>query len=235
MTQHTIASREEWLAARRELLHGEKELTRLRDELGARRRALPWVRVDKTYRFDTAHGKETLDALFGGRGQLVVYHFMFAPEWETCCKSCAFWADSFDGVVEHLAQRDVSFVAISRAPLARLEALSRRLGWSFAWASATDSDFNYDFEVSFRPDAASRGDATYNYRPLSMAMTDLPGISVFATDASGAVFHTYSTFARGLDLMNTAYNYLDLVPKGRDEDQLPGTMAWVKLRDLYER
>jgi predicted dithiol-disulfide oxidoreductase (DUF899 family) len=233
MTAHSITSRNEWLAARKELLQAEKHFTRLRDELSARRRALPWVRIDKTYTFDTSRGKETLSQLFGDRNQLVVYHFMFGPDWEVGCKSCAFWADSFDGIVAHLRQRDVSFAAISRASLGKLQAFARRLGWSFEWASALESDFNFDFGVSFGADAVGRAD--YNYRPLQNAMSELPGISVFAKDEHGALFHTYSTYGRGLDLLNTAYNYLDLVPKGRDEDELPGTMTWVKLRDLYER
>jgi len=244
MTTHAVVSNEEWVEARKRFLAKEKEFTRLRDELSAERRALPWMRVDKDYTFDGPDGRETLAQLFGDRSQLVVYHFMFAPEWDVGCKSCSFWADSFNGITAHLRQRDVAFAAISRAPLAKLQAFAQRLGWSFKWVSSGDSDFNYDFEVSFRPDALARGDAGYNFARLSslrsggsllkIAPSDMPGISVFAKDGS-AVFRTYSTYGRGIDMMNTAYQYLDLVPKGRDEAGLPHTMAWVKLRDLYDR
>jgi predicted dithiol-disulfide oxidoreductase (DUF899 family) len=232
MTEHAVCSKNEWLEARKELLRAEKDFTRLRDELSARRRALPWLRIEKTYSFDTTRGKETLSQLFRGKTQLVVYHFMFGPDWEAGCKSCSFWADNFNGIVAHLGQRDVGFAAISRAPLAKLQGFARRLGWSFEWASSLESDFNFDFHVSFEPDDVGRAD--YNYRPLRNPLSELPGISVFTRDARGALFHTYSTYGRGLDLMNTAYNYLDLVPKGRDEADLPARMAWVKLRDLYE-
>jgi predicted dithiol-disulfide oxidoreductase (DUF899 family) len=245
MTTHEVVSKGEWVEARKRLLAKEKEFTRLRDQLSAERRALPWTRIDKDYTFDGPNGRETLAQLFGDRSQLAVYHFMFAPEWEVGCKSCSFWADNFNGITAHLRARDVAFAAISRAPLAKLQAFARRLGWTFKWVSSDESDFNYDFEVSFRPDALARGDATYNFARLSslrsggsvlnIAPSDMPGISVFAKDESGAVFRTYSTFGRGLDMMNTAYHYLDLVPKGRDEAGLPHTMAWVKLRDLYDR
>ena len=160
---------------------------------------------------------------------------MFAPEWDVGCKSCSFWADNFNGITSHLRQRDVAFAAISRAPLAKLQAFAQRLGWTFKWVSSQGTDFNYDFEVSFQPEALARGEAIYNFAKLQQAGSDMPGISVFAKDESGAVFRTYSTFGRGIDMMNTAYQYLDLVPKGRDEAGLPFTMAWVKLRDLYER
>jgi predicted dithiol-disulfide oxidoreductase (DUF899 family) len=235
MQTPTIVSSSEWVAARKQLLQKEKEFTRLRDQLSAERRALPWTRIDKDYVFDGPGGRETLAQLFGDRSQLVVYHFMFAPEWEVGCKSCSFWADNFNGITAHLRERDVAFVAISRAPLAKLQAFARRLGWTFKWVSSNGTDFNYDFEVSFQPDAAARGDATYNFARLQHAGTDMPGISVFARDESGAVYRTYSTYGRGLDMMNTAYHYLDLVPKGRDEAGLPFTMSWVKLRDLYDQ
>jgi predicted dithiol-disulfide oxidoreductase (DUF899 family) len=245
MTTHEVVSKGEWVEARKRLLAKEKEFTRLRDQLSAERRALPWTRIDKDYTFDGPNGRETLAQLFGDRSQLAVYHFMFAPEWEVGCKSCSFWADNFNGITAHLRARDVAFAAISRAPLAKLQAFARRLGWTFKWVSSDESDFNYDFEVSFRPDALARGDATYNFARLSslrsggsvlnIAPSDMPGISVFAKDESGAVFRTYSTFGRGIDMMNTAYQYLDLVPKGRDEAGLSHTMAWVKLRDLYDR
>jgi predicted dithiol-disulfide oxidoreductase (DUF899 family) len=233
MERHAIVSRNEWLEARKQLLARERELTHVRDQLSAQRRALPWVRIDKEYVFDGPRGPEALAQLFEGRSQLVVYHFMFAPEWETGCKSCSFWADNFNGITAHLQERDVAFAAISRAPLPKLQAFARRLGWSFKWVSSSGNDFNYDFNVSFKPETLARGQGVYNYEPLKYESSDMPGVSVFAKDASGAVFHTYSAFSRGIDLLNTAYNYLDLVPKGRDEDHLPHKMAWVKLRDLY--
>jgi predicted dithiol-disulfide oxidoreductase (DUF899 family) len=233
MERHAIVSRNEWLEARKQLLARERELTHVRDQLSAQRRALPWVRIDKEYVFDGPRGPEALAQLFEGRSQLVVYHFMFAPEWETGCKSCSFWADNFNGITAHLQERDVAFAAISRAPLPKLQAFARRLGWSFKWVSSSGNDFNYDFNVSFKPETLARGQGVYNYETLKYESSDMPGVSVFAKDASGAVFHTYSAFSRGIDLLNTAYNYLDLVPKGRDEDHLPHKMAWVKLRDLY--
>ena len=245
MTTHEVVSKDEWLKARKRLLAKEKEFTRMRDQLSAERRALPWLRIDKDYSFDGPNGRETLVQLFGDRSQLVVYHFMFAPEWDVGCKSCSFWADNFNGITAHLRARDVAFAAISRAPFAKLKGFAKRLGWTFKWVSSDESDFNYDFEVSFRPDALARGEATYNFAKLSsfrsrgvvlnMTPSDMPGISVFAKDESGAVFRTYSTYGRGLDMMNTAYHYLDLVPKGRDEAGQAHTMAWVKLRDLYDR
>jgi predicted dithiol-disulfide oxidoreductase (DUF899 family) len=235
MTTHEVVSKSEWVEARKRFLAKEKEFTRMRDQLSVERRALPWTRVDKEYTFDGRNGPETLVQLFGDRSQLVVYHFMFAPEWEVGCKSCSFWADNFNGITAHLRQRDVAFAAISRAPLAKLQVFAKRLGWTFKWVSSQGSNFNYDFEVSFKPEALARGDAMYNFGKLQHASSDMPGISVLAKDDSGAVFRAYSTFGRGIDMMNTAYQYLDLVPKGRDEAGLPHTMAWVKLRDLYDR
>jgi len=227
-------SRDEWLAARKQLLAKEKEFTRRRDALSAERRALPWLRVEKPYLFDTAQGRKTLADLFDGRSQLAMYHFMFAPEWEEGCKSCSFWAESFDRIPIHLAHRDVTFLAVSRAPLEKLQAYARRLGWSFPWVSSAPSDFNYDLNVSFRPEDLKSGKAVYNYQPLQHGESDLPGISVFAKDETGAVFLTYSTFARGIDAMNAAYQYLDLVPKGRDEEA-GGAMSWLRRRDQYDR
>jgi predicted dithiol-disulfide oxidoreductase (DUF899 family) len=235
MEKHKVVSKDEWITARKQLLAKEKEFTRLRDQLSEQRRALPWERVEKNYVFEGPKGKETLAQLFEGRNQLVVYHFMFAPEAENPCKSCSFWADNFNGIIAHLNQRDVTFVAISRAPLPKLQAFAKRLGWSFKWLSSGASDFNYDYAVSFRRDDVAKGGASYNYTPTETTMADLPGISVFFRDADGQVFHTYSCYSRGLDMMNTAYHYLDLVPKGRDEAGLPHPMAWVKFRDLYGR
>ena len=234
MTTHTVVSKDEWVEARKRLLVREKEFTRMRDQLSAERRALPWLRIDKDYTFDGPNGRETLAQLFGDRSQLVVYHFMFAPEWEVGCKSCSFWADNFNGITDHLRQRDVAFAAISRAPLSKLQGFAKRLGWSFKWLSSQGNDFNYDFAVSFKPEALAAGEVTYNFTQATHQSTDLPGISVFAKDESGTIFRTYSTYGRGLDMMNTAYHYLDLVPKGRDEAGLPFTMEWVKLHDLYE-
>jgi predicted dithiol-disulfide oxidoreductase (DUF899 family) len=183
--------------------------------------------------FDGPEGKQTLGQLFNDHSQLIVYHFMFGPDWEAGCKSCSLWADNFNGIVPHLNQRDVAFVAISRAPLPKLQAFAARLGWSFKWLSSSGSDFNYDYNVSFTPEGIAGGNAIYNYAINKMNMSDLAGISVFFKDADGNVFHTYSCYARGLDMLNTAYHYLDLVPKGRDEAGLPYTMAWVRLRDQY--
>jgi predicted dithiol-disulfide oxidoreductase (DUF899 family) len=235
MEKHKVVAKDAWIAARQQLLAKEKEFTRLRDQLSEQRRALPWERVEKDYVFEGPKGKESLAQLFDGRSQLVVYHFMFAPEAEVPCKSCSFWADNFNGIIAHLNQRDVTFVAISRAPLPKLQAFAKRLGWSFKWLSSGGNDFNYDYNVSFRAGDAGKGGASYNYRPTETTMSDLPGISVFSRDAEGQVFHTYSCYARGLDMMNTAYHYLDLVPKGRDEAGLPHTMSWVKFHDLYGR
>lgn len=228
-----VVSRQEWLEARKRLLASEKEFTRQRDRLSAARRALPWVRVDKEYVFERAHGKATLGDLFDGKSQLVVYHFMFAPDWEAGCKSCSFWADNFDRSVVHLAQRDVTLVAISRAPLAKLQSFAQRLGWSFEWVSSLGSDFNYDYGVSFSPEDLTQGEIAYNYGRHKAFTTDMPGVSVFAKDAAGAVFHTYSCYSRGIDMLNATYQYLDLVPKGRDESSLPYPMTWLRLRDAY--
>jgi predicted dithiol-disulfide oxidoreductase (DUF899 family) len=233
MENHKIVSRAEWIEARKRLLAGEKELTRLRDELSRERRALPWVRVDKEYVFEGPDGKQTLPELFAGRSQLVVYHFMFDPGWTEGCKSCSFWADNYNGIIAHLKERDVSFVAISRAPWDRLEAFKQRMGWSFKWVSSHANDFNYDYHVSFTPEQQAKGEAYYNYAIRNNTLSERPGMSVFYRDDRGAVFHTYSCYARGLDMMNTAYHHLDLVPKGRDEAELPWPMAWVRYRDEY--
>jgi len=229
--RHQVVSKDEWITARKRLLSKEKEFTRLRDELSRERRELPWERVDKQYVFETAAGSRALPDLFEGRHQLVVYHFMFAPEWENGCKSCSFWADNFNGIVAHLKQRDVSFVAVSRAPWKKLHAFAQRMGWSFNWVSSGGNDFNFDYQVSFT-EQQIRGEVDYNYDKRKFPSTDAPGVSVFLRDGD-TVFHTYSSFGRGIDMLNTAYHYLDLVPKGRDEEDLPSTMAWVKLHDQY--
>jgi predicted dithiol-disulfide oxidoreductase (DUF899 family) len=233
--KHAIVSREEWLIARKQLLAREKEFTRTRDALAEQRHGLPWVRIDKSYTFEGARGKVSLGDLFEGRSQLVVYHFMFAPDWEAGCKSCSFWADNFNGITAHLEQRDVTFSAISRAPYAKLRAFAERLGWSFPWVSSFGSDFNFDYDVSFAPEQVANGTATYNYAKADGNPVERPGVSVFCKDAGGALFHAYSCYGRGIDTLNTAYNYLDLVPKGRDEAGLPYPMAWVRYRDEYGR
>ena len=235
MTEHTIVSHEAWIEARKQFLIKEKEFTRLRDELSRERRALPWERIEKEYRFETPGGTQSLVELFAGRSQLMVYHFMLGPDWEEGCKSCSFWADNYNNIPIHLNHRDVTFVAVSRAPLAKIEAYKKRMGWSFPWFSSYGSDFNFDYRVSFTPEEIAAGKAMHNYEVRQNTMSELPGMSVFFRDEFGRVFHTYSTYARGLDMLNGAYHHLDLVPKGRDEDNLPGTMAWLRRHDQYDR
>lgn len=234
MQDHAVVSREDWLKARLELLDHEKEFTRARDALSAERRALPWVKIDKDYVFDVPDGQESLADLFDGRSQLLIYHFMYGPDWDEGCPSCSYWADGFNGFTIHLADRDVTMIAVSRAPLEKLEAYKKRLGWRFKWVSSFESDFNQDFEVSFSPEQLESGDMRYNYAARSFPSEEAPGISVFFKNDAGEVFHTYSCYARGLDMMNAAYHHLDLVPKGRDEDGLPYSMAWVRRNDSYE-
>ena len=228
-----VVSEAEWLAARKELLRKEKELTRRRDELGKQRRELPWVRVEKEYTFDGPSGNEKLSDLFAGRSQLVVYHFMFGPEWQEGCPSCSFNMDHTDGALIHLAQRDVTFVAISRAPWSKIEAFKKRMGWRFTWVSSHGSDFNYDYHVSFRKEEMAKGKVYYNFDMQEFPSEEAPGISVFYKDKNGDVFHTYSSYARGTEGSVGTYSYLDLVPKGRDEDALAFTMAWVRHHDRY--
>jgi predicted dithiol-disulfide oxidoreductase (DUF899 family) len=227
-----VVSREEWLRARIELLAEEKRFTRDRDALSAKRRALPRVRVEQEYVFAAPGGPESLSDLFSGRSQLVVYHFMFRPEWDEGCPHCSFWADSFDPNVVHLAARDVTMIAVSRAPLEKLEAYRRRMGWSFHWVSSEGNSFNQDFGVTIPPEHVADGSARYNFAPYDQTIYEREGMSVFARDESGEIFHTYSAYARGIDLLNTAYNYLDLVPKGRDEEGRP-PQFWVRRHDEY--
>jgi predicted dithiol-disulfide oxidoreductase (DUF899 family) len=233
MIDHRVVSHEEWLEARKDLLAEEKAFTHARDALSARRRALPWVKIEKPYRFDGPQGPLSLGALFAGKRQLVVQHFMFAPDWEKPCKSCSFWADGFNGIAPHLAARDTAFVAVSRAPVDKLEAVKRRMGWTFPWVSSGEGDFNYDYAVSFRDEDLTAGTATYNYASKQGSMKDLPGVSAFVRGEDGALYHTYSCFARGLDILNTAYNLLDVTALGRHEEGLPFPMSWVKLHDEY--
>jgi predicted dithiol-disulfide oxidoreductase (DUF899 family) len=223
----------EWLVARKDLLTREKELTRLRDEVSRHRRELPWVKVEKEYVFDGPNGKETLSDLFENRSQLIVYHFMFAPGWEEGCKSCSYLADHFDGANWHLPHRDVTFVVISRAPLSELEAYKKRMGWKFKWLSSYGNDFNFDYHVSATEEEKTKGKIFYNYRTDELIGDEMPGLSVFYKDENGDVSHTYSTYGRGLDILVGAYNFLDLVPNGRDEDLLDFTMDWVRRHDQY--
>jgi predicted dithiol-disulfide oxidoreductase (DUF899 family) len=231
---HRVVSRDEWVAERKTLLAHEKELTQLRDEIARKRRALPWVRVDKTYVFDAPDGRRTLAELFDGRRQLLVQHFMFAPGWEQGCKSCSFMADHSDGMNVHLAHRDVTLVAISRAPLADIERFRRRMGWQFKWVSSHGNDFNYDLGVSFTPEDVAKGKLYYNYDDWPFTYEEWPGISVFYEDDAGNVFHTYSTYGRGVEVMMGTYSMLDLTPKGRDERHVDHKMEWVRHHDRYE-
>jgi predicted dithiol-disulfide oxidoreductase (DUF899 family) len=233
--RHRIVPHRQWIDARKQLLREERAFTRLRDRLSARRRALPWERVDKEYVFDGSDGKETLPELFDGRRQLVVYHFMFPPEWEAGCPSCSFWADNFDDNIVHLAHRDVTMVAISRAPYPKLAAYEKRMGWRFKWLSSFANDFNFDYQASFRPEELAKGRAFYNFKVQDPGGSDREGVSVFYKEPKGAVFHTYSAYARGIDMLNTAYHYLDLVPKGRDEAGHDFTQFWVRRHDEYDR
>lgn len=229
----TVVSREQWLAARLDLLAREKAHTREREALAAARRDLPWVRIDTDYRFHDGEGEHTLADLFAGRSQLVVYHFMFGPDAKVGCPICSFWVDNLDGLDVHLAARDVTLVLVSRAPWERLHAYRERMGWTLPWYSSQASTFNLDFQVSFTREQLRSGEATYNYAPGGSRGTEAPGLSVFARDEAGDGFHTYSTYSRGLDVLNSAYHLLDRVPRGRDEDELPFSMAWVRRRDQY--
>jgi predicted dithiol-disulfide oxidoreductase (DUF899 family) len=230
---HRVVSRDRWVAERKTLLAREKELMRLRDQIATERRALPWVRIEKSYIFDTLEGRRTLAELFEGRRQLIVQHFMFGPGWEQGCPSCSFMADHIDGMTVHLAHRDVTFVAISRAPLADIERFRKRMGWQFKWVSSNGTDFNHDFHVSFTPEERAKGQAYYNYGMQPFESEELPGISVFYKDDAGDIFHTYSTYRRGVEVMMGTYNMLDLTPKGRDERPDHG-MEWVRHHDRYE-
>ena len=228
-----IVSYSDWIAARREHLKKEREFTHLRDELSRERRELPWEKVEKEYAFEGPKGKETLAGLFEGRGQLVVYHFMFGPGWKEGCPSCSYIADTFDGIAMHLAQRDVTLLAISRATLAEIEPFQKRMRWRFKWVSSSGSDFNFDYQVSLAPGANRDEQSYYNYEMTKFPSDERPGLSVFAKNAAGEVFHTYSTYARGLDILLGAYNVLDMTPKGRNESGLPRPMAWVRHHDRY--
>jgi predicted dithiol-disulfide oxidoreductase (DUF899 family) len=231
---HPVVPSDLWVAERKALLAREKELVQLRDELARARRALPWRRVEKDYVFDAPEGRRSLAALFEGRRQLLVQHFMFGPGWEQGCPSCSFMADHSDGMTVHLEHRDVSFVAVSRAPLADIERFRHRMGWKFEWVSSSGNDFNRDFHVSFDPQDRVDGSIYYNYAWTRFPGTEAPGISVFIQDDEGAVFHTYSTFGRGVEVMIGTYHMLDLVPEGRAERAVANKMEWVRHHDRYE-
>jgi len=233
LPEHEVVSPEAWLEARRRLLAREKELTRLRDQIAAERRALPWARVEQDYLFDGPDGQERLSDLFAGRGQLLVYHFMYPESWGKGCKSCSFWADGFNGIVVHLAARDVTMIAVSKASYGKIAAFQQRMGWTFKWMSSANNTFNRDYGVSFTDDEVSAQVKGYNFGTLPFGAEEAPGVSVFARGEDGGIYRTYSAYARGIDLLNPAYNYLDLVPKGRDEQGLPSPMAWLRHHDRY--
>ena len=229
-----IVSQAKWLVARKEHLAKEKEFTRLRDELSRERRELPWEKVEKSYVFDGPNGKETLAGLFAGRSQLIVYHFMFGPDWKEGCPSCSYVSDHFDAAAIHLANRDTTLVVVSRAPSAQIEAFKKRMGWKFKWVSSFGSDFNHDYHVSFTKDETATGKVYYNYEMTEFPAEEAPGASVFAKDSAGSVFHTYSSYGRGLDILVGTYNLLDMTAKGRDEGELAFGMAWVRHHDRYD-
>jgi predicted dithiol-disulfide oxidoreductase (DUF899 family) len=235
VAQPKVVSREEWVAARKELLAKEKRLTRERDALAEARRKLPWVKVEKEYVFDAPNGKKKLTELFEGRSQLIVYHFMFAPGWEAGCPSCSIVGDNIEGSARHLANRDVTLLAVSRAPLPEIEAFKKRMGWRFKWVSSYGSGFNRDYHVSFTKEEVERKDTYYNYGKNPFPSEEGPGASVFYKNEKGEVFHTYSGYARGLEPIMGVYNYLDITPKGRNEEGLAFPMAWVRHHDRYEQ
>ena len=231
-TRHPVVSHEQWIAARTAFLAKEKEFTRLRDELNRQRLDLPWEEVTRAYVFDGPDGRQDLASLFEGRSQLIVYHFMFAPDWDAGCAHCSFWADNFNPIIVHLNHRDVTMLAISRAPIGRIEAYRKRMGWTFKWLSSAGNDFNFDFQASFTPEDLEKGTVFYNFREQKEKSPEREGVSAFYKDGSGRIFHTYSTYARGIDLMNTAYSYLDVAPKGRDERGRG--QFWVRRHNEYE-
>jgi predicted dithiol-disulfide oxidoreductase (DUF899 family) len=234
MQPGNIVSRDEWLAARKILLQEEKDFTRLRDQLSRKRRQLPWLKVDTDYIFEDPNGKLSLGDLFENKSQLIIYHFMYGPDWEEGCPSCSFWADNFNGIEIHLRHRDANMVVVSRASLAQLQTYRKRMGWDFKWVSSLGNNFNYDYHVSFTAAEMEKAEMFYNFKIGNFPADEAPGISVFYRNPEGEVFHTYSCYARGLDMLNGAYHYLDLLPRGRDEDDLDFTMAWLRRRDEYE-
>jgi predicted dithiol-disulfide oxidoreductase (DUF899 family) len=234
-SNHRVVSPAEWLEARKELLLKEKEFTRLRDQLSRQRREMPWEKVEKQYVFDGPTGKVTLAELFGSRNQLIIYHFMLGPGWKEGCPSCSYLADHFDGTLIHLAHRDVTLAVISHAPIAEIDTFKKRMGWNFKWVSSFGTEFNYDYQVSFTKDDLAKGKVFYNYDLGGFPSEEAPGASVFYKNEAGEIFHTYSTYARGLDILVGTYNFLDLAPKGRDEEGLAHTMSWVRHHDKYNQ
>jgi predicted dithiol-disulfide oxidoreductase (DUF899 family) len=231
--EHKVVSEKEWLAARKRLLAKEKRFSRLRDQLASERRNLPWVKVEKEYVFDGPDGKETLADLFCGRSQLIIYHFMFGPGWKVGCPHCSFWVDHFDGVGVHLAARDTTLAVVSRASWKEIAPFKKRMGWRFKWVSSLPNDFNFDHYVSFTREQIRSGRMFYNYGPLRMKIDEREGVSAFYREKGGGIFHTYSSYARGIDLLNTTYNFLDLTAKGRDEHP-DHTQDWVRYHDKYK-
>jgi predicted dithiol-disulfide oxidoreductase (DUF899 family) len=234
MLHNHVVSRDEWLAARRQLLIREKQLTRLRDQINADRHALPWVRVEKPYAFDGPNGKQTLADLFNGRSQLIVKHFMLGPDWQDGCVGCSFELDHVEGALVHLEHHDVSYAVVSRAPLPKIEAFRKRMGWRVNWVSSYGSDFNYDFHVSFTEQDIAKGEAYYNYELRNVGIDELSGRSVFYKDQTGNIFHTYSSYGRGGEMHLGTYHYLDITPKGRDETINGNLTDWVRHHDRYE-
>ena len=235
LDNHKIVSKNGWIAARKVLLKKEKEFTALRDQLSQQLRDLPWIAVDKKYVFDGPNGKQTLSELFDGRSQLIVYHFMYDPNWAVGCPSCSFWADNFNDIIVHLNQRDVTLIAISKAPYSKIAAYKKRMGWDFKWVSSYDTDFNFDYHVSFTQEELAKKKAFYNFISQNPRTSEREGISIFYKDLSDKIFYTYSAYARGIDILNNTYNYLDLVPKGRDEGGYDFPMAWVRRHDEYNK
>lgn len=233
INDHKVVSEKKWLEARKALLKKEREFTELRDQLNRQRRELPWEAVDKEYVFDGSDGKQTLSELFDGRSQLIIYHFMFDPNWDAGCLHCSFWADNFNEIIVHLNQRDTTMVAVSRAPYSKLASYKKRMGWDFKWVSSYDTDFNFDYNVSFTPREMEKEETFYNYVFQNSNSSEREGVSVFYKDPSGRIFHTYSAYARGIDMLNVAYHYLDLVPKGRDEEGHDFPQFWVRRHDEY--
>ena len=231
--RNQVVSHEDWLKARLDLLAAEKDFNRQREAMTRQRMAMPWERVEKNYGFEGPNGRRTLEELFDGRSQLLVYHFMLGPDWQEGCKHCSFWADNFNGIPIHLAQRDVTFTAISRAGLATIEAYRQRMGWNFPWVSSGGSDFNFDYQASATPEEIAAGRTFYNFENRPNTMSEMVGVSVFYRSGPGEVYHTYSCYGRGVEMVNSAYHFLDLVPKGRDEDGLRYPMEWVRRHDQY--
>jgi predicted dithiol-disulfide oxidoreductase (DUF899 family) len=228
-----VVSEKEWISARKKLLLKEKKFSKLRDELNLQRRKLPWVKVEKDYVFEGPQGKMSFAALFGGKSQLLIYHFMFGPGWKDGCPHCSFWADHYDSVNLHIGQRDIALVVVSRAPWKEIAPFKKRMGWKFDWVSSGKTSFNFDFGVSFTPKQIKNKTAIYNFAPLDMDIDEREGVSAFYKDKNGDIYRTYSSYARGIDLMNTTYNFVDLTAKGRDEK--PGeAQDWVRYRDEYK-